>query len=40
MVIVPGDRDDLLLAVCMAAMSGTQVAGVLLTGGFKPDPRV
>lgn len=40
MVIIPGDRDDLLLAVCMAAMSGTHVAGVLLTGGFKPDPRV
>ncbi|MBZ4193983.1 MAG: phosphate acetyltransferase [Candidatus Contendobacter sp.] len=40
MMIVPGDRDDVLLAVCMAAMSGTQVAGVLLTGGFKPDPRV
>ena len=40
MMIVPGDRDDLLLAVCMAAMSGTHVAGVLLAGGFKPDPRV
>ena len=40
MMIIPGDRDDLLLAVCMAAMSGTQVAGILLTGGFKPDPRV
>ena len=40
MMIIPGDRDDLLLATCMAAMSGTQVAGVLLTGGFKPDPRV
>ncbi|HRF43428.1 MAG TPA: phosphate acetyltransferase [Candidatus Competibacteraceae bacterium] len=40
MVIVPGDRDDLLLAICMAAMSGTQVAAVLLTGGFKPDPRI
>jgi phosphate acetyltransferase len=40
MMIVPGDRDDVLLAICMAAMSGTQVAGVLLTGGSKPDPRV
>ena len=40
MMIIPGDRDDLLLATCMAAMSGTQVAGILLTGGFKPDPRV
>ncbi|MDQ5910352.1 MAG: phosphate acetyltransferase [Pseudomonadota bacterium] len=40
MVIIPGDRDDLLLAICMAAMSGTQVAAVLLTGSLKPDPRV
>jgi phosphate acetyltransferase len=40
MMIIPGDRDDLLLAVCMAAMRGTQVAGILITGGLKPDPRV
>ena len=40
MVIIPGDRDDLLLAVCMATMSGTHVAGVLLAGGLKPDLRV
>jgi phosphate acetyltransferase len=40
MMIIPGDRDDLLLATCMAAMCGTQVAAVLLTGGLKPDPRV
>jgi phosphate acetyltransferase len=40
LVIAPGDRDDLLLAVCMAAMGGTHVAAILLTGGFKPDPRV
>ena len=40
MMIIPGDRDDLLLATCMAAMSGTQVAAVLLTGGLKPDPRI
>jgi len=40
LVIMPGDRDDLLLAVCMAAMSGTPVAAVLLTGGIKPDPRL
>ncbi len=40
MVITPGDREDLLLATCMAAISGTHVAAVLLTGGIKPDPRV
>ena len=40
LVIAPGDRDDLLLAVCMAAMGGAHVAAVLLTGGLKPDPRI
>ncbi len=40
MMIIPSDRDDLLLAICMAAMGGAHVAGVLLTGGFKPDPRI
>ncbi len=40
MAIMPGDRDDLLLATCMAAIGGTHVAAVLLTGGIKPDPRV
>jgi phosphate acetyltransferase len=40
LVIAPGDRDDLLLAVCMAAMSGIHVAAILLTGGLKPDLRV
>lgn len=40
MAIIPGDRDDLLLAICMATMGGTHVAGVLLAGGLKPDLRV
>ncbi|MFO1372090.1 MAG: phosphate acetyltransferase [Candidatus Competibacteraceae bacterium] len=40
LIMMPGDRDDLLLAACMAAMGGLHVAGVLLTGGYKPDPRV
>jgi len=38
MMIIPGDRDDLLLAVCMAAMGGTHVAGVLITG-WRVDHR-
>lgn len=40
MLIIPGDREDLLLAACMAALGGVQVAAVLLTGGFRPDPRI
>ena len=40
MLITPGDREDLLLAACMAAIGGIHVAAVLLTGGIKPDPRI
>jgi phosphate acetyltransferase len=40
LLVVPGDRSDVLLAVCLAAMNGTQFAGLLLTVGARPDPRV
>ena len=39
-VIVPGDRHELILSVCLAAMNGTRLAGLLLTVGIEPDPRV
>jgi phosphate acetyltransferase len=40
LLITPGDRGDLLLA-CLAtnrASGGTAVAGIVLTGGFRPSP--
>ncbi len=40
LVIVPGDRHDLILSVALAAMNGTRLAGLLLTVGLEPDPRV
>jgi len=40
LVIVPGDRHELILSVCLAAMNGTRLAGLLLTLGTRPDPRV
>jgi phosphate acetyltransferase len=40
LVIVPGDRHEVILSVCLAAMSGVQLAGLLLTIGLEPDPRV
>ena len=39
LLIVPGDRDDVLLAACLAAMNGVRLAGLLLTAGLEPDPR-
>ncbi len=40
LVIVPGDRHEVVLSVCLAAMNGTRFAGLLLTLGVEPDPRV
>jgi phosphate acetyltransferase len=40
LVIVPGDRDEVVLSACLAAMNGTRLAGLLLTAGIAPDPRV
>jgi phosphate acetyltransferase len=40
LIIVPGDRSDILLAAALATQSGTPLAGVLLTGGLDPDPAV
>jgi phosphate acetyltransferase len=40
LVIVPGDRHEVILSVCLAAMNGTRLAGLLLTIGLEPDPRV
>ncbi|AMK29447.1 MULTISPECIES: phosphate acetyltransferase [Pseudomonas] len=40
LVVTPGDRDDIILAVCMAAINGVPLAGLLLTSDSKPDPRI
>ena len=40
LIITPGDRHDILLAAAMSMQDGIPLAGVLLTGGLGPDPRV
>jgi len=40
LVLVPGDRHDVLLAGCLAVLNGMQLAGVLLTVGVEPDPAI
>jgi len=40
LLIFPGDRDDVFVAACMSAMNGVRLAGILLTGGLKPNPRI
>lgn len=40
LIITPGDRHDIMLAAALSVQGGTPLAGLLLTGGLEPDPRV
>lgn len=40
LLVTPSDRDDVILAVCMAALNGVPLAGLVLTGDMEPDPNV
>lgn len=40
LVVVPGDRDDLLLAAGLACINGIPLAGLVLTGGVEPSATV
>ncbi|GAB7531759.1 phosphate acetyltransferase [Pseudomonas sp. 3A(2025)] len=40
LVVTPGDRDDIILAVSLASMNGVPLAGLLLTSEIVPDPRI
>jgi phosphate acetyltransferase len=40
LVVVPGDRHDVIMAASLAELSGTRLAALLLSVGTEPDPRV
>ena len=40
LVVVPGDRHDVVMATCLARLTGTPLAALLLTVGLEPDPAV
>lgn len=40
LIVVPGDRDDLLLAAGLACINGVPLAGLVLTGGVSPNAAV
>lgn len=40
LIVTPGDRDDVIIAASLSALAGTPLAGLLLTGGMRPDARV
>jgi phosphate acetyltransferase len=40
LVVVPGDRHEVIMAAYLAELSGTHLAALLLSSGTVPDPRV
>ncbi|MDN3648872.1 phosphate acetyltransferase [Reinekea marina] len=40
LVVTPGDRDDILIAACMAALNGVPLAGIVFTGDLMPGAPV
>ena len=40
LVVVPGDRHEVVMAAYLAELSGTHLAALLLSAGIAPDPRV
>lgn len=40
LIIAPGDRDDIIMATCLAALNGVPLAGLLLTNGIPPQEQI
>lgn len=42
LIVVPGDRDDIMTAVALTHMSAEhrRISGLILTGGLRPDPAI
>jgi len=40
LIVTPGDRYDVMMAACLTDLGGGAIAGLLLSGGLVPDPRV
>ncbi|WP_432558763.1 phosphate acetyltransferase [Granulicoccus sp. GXG6511] len=40
LAVVPGDRHDAIMAVCLSEMTGVKPAALLMTAGVRPDPQV
>ena len=40
LIVTPGDREEIILATALAALNGVPMAGLILSGGLTPDPRI
>jgi phosphate acetyltransferase len=40
LLVISGDRSDVIVSACLAALNGTKIGALLLTGGYEPDARI
>jgi phosphate acetyltransferase len=40
LLVISGDRSDVIVSACLATLNGTKIGALLLTGGYEPDPRI
>ncbi|MBV7316864.1 phosphate acetyltransferase [Shewanella sp. NIFS-20-20] len=40
LLVTSGDRSDVIVAACLAAMNGVKIGALLLTGSYEPEPQV
>jgi len=40
LLVTSGDRSDVIVSACLAAMNGVKIGALLLTGGYPPEPEI
>ncbi|NMH66112.1 phosphate acetyltransferase [Shewanella salipaludis] len=40
LLVTSGDRSDVIVSACLAAMNGVKVGALLLTGSYEPEPEI
>ncbi|RLV58451.1 phosphate acetyltransferase [Parashewanella curva] len=40
LLVTSGDRSDVIVSACLAAMNGVKIGALLLTGSYEPEPEV
>ncbi|MEM7420302.1 MAG: phosphate acetyltransferase [Pseudomonadota bacterium] len=40
LLVMSGDRGDVFVSCCLAALNGTKLGALLLTGGYEPDENI
>ncbi|MCK7629669.1 phosphate acetyltransferase [Shewanella sp. JNE10-2] len=40
LLVTSGDRSDVIVSACLAAMNGVKIGALLLTGSYEPEPEI